>query len=119
MAAMGGSDVVAVGEHRLLREEWGKLIVGPRQHFLGGAVEFRRTLIKFSVQMGFEFVFLKNSPTRVTAVCSYRVDKYCPWRIQAVEDLTDRSFCISSYERNVWECIWECVAEEDKSSHYI
>lgn len=92
VAASGGSDMVAVGDHRLLREEWHKLIVGPGQCFPEVAVEFRRALIKFSVQKGFEFVFLKNGPTRVTAACSFRGDKCCPWRIQTVEDVTDRSF---------------------------
>lgn len=31
VAAAGGSDVVALDDHRLLREEWRKLIVGPGQ----------------------------------------------------------------------------------------
>lgn len=93
-------EIVPVGEHRLLREERRKLIAGPGQRFPGGAVEFRRALIKFSVQMGFEFVFLKNGPKRVSAACKMRNEKCCPWRILAVEDETDRSFSISSYERN-------------------
>lgn len=89
-----------IAGHKLCSDEWRTLISGPGQRFLGGAVEFRRSLIKYSIQMGFEFVFLRNGPKRVSAACSYRVEKGCPWRIHAVEDVIDGVFCISLYERN-------------------
>lgn len=60
----------------------------------------RRALIKYSVQVGFDFVFLKNGPKLVTMACRMRVKKGCPWRIHTVEDIADRAFCISFYERN-------------------
>lgn len=63
-------------------------------------MEFRRALIKNSVEVGFEFKFLKNDPTRVTAVCKLRDDKGCPWRIHVVVDVADQSFRISTYKRN-------------------
>lgn len=92
--------VVVPNGQRLRSEEWRHLIAGPGQRFSGGVVEFRRALIKYSVQVGFEFKFLKNDPARVTAVCKTRGETECPWRIHAVIDMADSSFRISSYDRN-------------------
>lgn len=64
IAASGVRLVIGAGEHKLMSEEWRLLIVGPGQCFPGGAVEFRRALIKYSVQVGFEFVLLKNGLRR-------------------------------------------------------
>lgn len=96
----GGAVVVGSGEKKFLSEEWRLLISGPGQRFQGGAVQFRRALIKYSVQVGFEFDFLKNGPKRVTAACRFRSEKQCPWRIQAIQDATDGAFVITSYERS-------------------
>lgn len=87
-------------ERELSNDEWRLLITGPGQRFPDGALKFQRALIKYFVQMGFEFVFLNNGRTRVTAACMFRVEKGCFWRIHAVEDKADESFYISLYERN-------------------
>lgn len=87
-------------ERELSNDEWRLLITGPGQRFPDGAVKFQRALIKYFVQMGFEFVFLNNERTRVTAACMFRVEKWCFWRIHVVDDKADESFYISLYERN-------------------
>lgn len=63
-------------------------------------MEFRRALIKYSVQVGFEFRLVKNDNSRVTAVCGKSRESGCPWRIHAVVDQADQGFHISTYERN-------------------
>lgn len=93
------AEVVGMTVQKLRSDEWRHLISGPGQRFCEGAKEFRRALIKYSVQMGFEFRFLKNDTSRVTAVCSKSGDG-CPWRIHAVSELPCKSFRISTYERN-------------------
>lgn len=100
-AGCRGNDSAVGGfsAQRLRSDEWRHLVIGPGQRFPDGAKEFRRALIKYSVQMGFEFKFLKNDASRVTAVCAKRGDG-CPWRIHAVTELPERSFRISTYERN-------------------
>lgn len=89
-----------VGGQRLRSEEWRHLIVGPGQRFPGGAVDFRMALIKYSVQVGFDFKLLKNCKSRVTAVCAKREETGCLWRIHAVLDSVDQAFRISMYEHN-------------------
>lgn len=92
-------DLRVVGGERLRSDDWRHLITRPGQRFPDGAWGFRRALIKYSVQMGFEFRYVKNCASRVTAVCA-RHDSGCPWRIHAVRELVDKAFRISTYERN-------------------
>lgn len=70
--------------------------------------------------MGFEFEFVKNGRKRVTAVCRFRVEKDCPWRIQAVEDATDGAFCISSYDRtHTCGTVFGAVSRKRLNHHII
>lgn len=88
----------ALSGRKLRSDEWRRLIVGPGQRFPDGAREFRRALIKYSVQIGFEFRFVKNETSRVIDVCAKSGDG-CFWRIHAVKELADEAFRISTYER--------------------
>ncbi|XP_028060256.1 uncharacterized protein LOC114263872 [Camellia sinensis] len=49
--------------------------------FEGVIVEFRNALSKFSIECGFEFIFVKNDTVRVTAQCLFRETKCCMWNI--------------------------------------
>ena len=62
---------------------WANAITGVGQRFSGGAVEFRTSLQKFSIQHGFKFEFKKNCKDRITVVCSKRYELGCQWRIHA------------------------------------
>lgn len=49
--------VVGMPDHKLMSEEWRLLIARAGQRFPRGAVQFQGALIKYSVQVGFEFFF--------------------------------------------------------------
>ncbi|XP_012839253.1 PREDICTED: uncharacterized protein LOC105959659 [Erythranthe guttata] len=57
---------------RLLSADWAYLIKDVGQGLEGGVREFRKSLIKYSIEMGFEFLYVKNETTRVTAVCRFK-----------------------------------------------
>ena len=48
----------------------------------GGAVDFREFLMAYQIQKGYELIFLKNSSSRVTVVCS-STSIGCPFKIHA------------------------------------
>ncbi|KAG5565941.1 hypothetical protein RHGRI_001761 [Rhododendron griersonianum] len=54
----------------LLSAGWRELIREVNQKFVGGVVEFREALAKFTIHHGFEYDFVKNDQERVTAVCN-------------------------------------------------
>ncbi|XP_012833673.1 PREDICTED: uncharacterized protein LOC105954548 [Erythranthe guttata] len=85
---------------RLLSAEWANLIKHEGQEFAGGADEFRKSLVKFSVEIGFEYVYLKNETCRVTAECRFKDEKQCPWRIHASVDKSNNYFYIRNYNNN-------------------
>ncbi|XP_028093424.1 uncharacterized protein LOC114293541 [Camellia sinensis] len=47
------------------------------QRFVGGAQEFRDVLCKYAIQCGFQFTYVKNKTTKVTAVCAMRDERGC------------------------------------------
>ncbi|XP_028059341.1 uncharacterized protein LOC114263046 [Camellia sinensis] len=51
------------------------------EKFEGRIVEFRNALLKFSIECGFEFIFVKNDKVRVTAQCLFRETKGCMWNV--------------------------------------
>ncbi|KAL8483520.1 hypothetical protein ACS0TY_026273 [Phlomoides rotata] len=54
---------------------WANIIdEGVGQQFVGGAVEFRKELIKYSTRNGFSFKYIRNDTRYIHAVCSEEVD---------------------------------------------
>lgn len=53
--------------NNLINCDWRKLIDDVGQDFFGVAESFRKALVKFSVEVGFEFTYVKNDLDRVTA----------------------------------------------------
>ncbi|XP_028094256.1 uncharacterized protein LOC114294332 [Camellia sinensis] len=64
------------------------------QRFIGGAKDFRTALYKYAIEIGFEFVYVKNEKCRVTAVCSMRESKACLWRVHASLESANNFFYI-------------------------
>lgn len=64
------------------------------QRFTGGAKDFRTALCKYAIEIGFEFVYVKNEKCRVTAVCSMRESKACLWRVHASLESANNFFYI-------------------------
>ncbi|KAL8552189.1 hypothetical protein ACS0TY_001036 [Phlomoides rotata] len=70
----------------LLSDAWANIIeecVG--QQFVGGAVEFRKELIKYSTRNGFSFKYIRNDRRYIHAVCTQEVyvEGGCGWFIKA------------------------------------
>ncbi|XP_012857593.1 PREDICTED: uncharacterized protein LOC105976877 [Erythranthe guttata] len=89
-----------LGGKRLLSAEWANLIKDAGQAFVGGADEFRKSLVKFSIEIGFEYVYVKNESSRVTAECRFKHDKQCAWRIHASIDKANNNFYIRKYDKH-------------------
>ncbi|KAL7161560.1 hypothetical protein ACSBR2_042097 [Camellia fascicularis] len=68
-------------EMTLLSSRWVNGIAHVGQRFIGGAKDFRTVLCKYAIEIGFEFVYLKNEKCRVTTMCSIRESKGCLWRV--------------------------------------
>ncbi|XP_012839271.1 PREDICTED: uncharacterized protein LOC105959677 [Erythranthe guttata] len=96
----GGLNTVTPPERHLLSMSWANLIKDVGQVFAGGASEFRKALCKFSVEVGFDFNYVKNERVRVTAVCEYRSSKNCMWRIHASIEKANGFFYIRKYEKH-------------------
>lgn len=79
---------------RLRSEEWREMIRGVGQCFPAGAVEFRKALAMYSVQVGFKYKLLRNDRTRVTAECKLNSENGCQWRIHASMNDSDKAFYI-------------------------
>ncbi|XP_028107822.1 uncharacterized protein LOC114306739 [Camellia sinensis] len=64
------------------------------QRFIGCAKDFWTALCKYAVEIGFEFVYVKNEKCRVTAMCSMRESKACLWRVHASLESANNFFYI-------------------------
>ncbi|KAL7210266.1 hypothetical protein ACSBR1_031768 [Camellia fascicularis] len=62
-------------ERTLLSSGWVNGITHVGQRFIGGAKDIRIVLCKYAIEIGFEFVYLKNEKCRVIVVCSMRKSK--------------------------------------------
>ncbi|KAL7218919.1 hypothetical protein ACSBR2_012062 [Camellia fascicularis] len=81
-------------ERTLLSCGWVNGITHLCQRFIGGAKDFRTTLCKYTIKIGFEFVFVKNEKCGVTVVCSMRESKGCLWRVHASLESVNNFFYI-------------------------
>lgn len=82
---------------KLLSFDWRYLIREEGQVFPGGVEEFRKALVKFSVELGFEYRCLKNEQSRVYAECKLKDETNCRWEIRATLDRVTDFFVIRSY----------------------
>ncbi|OVA04854.1 hypothetical protein BVC80_869g17 [Macleaya cordata] len=62
------------------------------QTFPGGAEQFRTTLLKYSIEIGFKVHMLKNDKSRITAICGLKEVTGCNWRVHASCPLNHPSF---------------------------
>ncbi|XP_012853666.1 PREDICTED: uncharacterized protein LOC105973193 [Erythranthe guttata] len=90
-------DAVVEGK-KLLSADWIYLIKDVGQVFEGGVADFRKA--KFSIEMGFEYEYIKNESYRVTAVCKYKHEKQCCWRIHASVDKYSKFCSIRTYDKH-------------------
>lgn len=91
------------GGKTLLSAEWAKLIEYEGQVFPGGANEFRKSLIKYSIEVGFGYKYLKNEPDRVMAECKFKLTAKCEWKIHATRDRPRPDFILRTFN-NVHNC---------------
>ena len=50
---------------------------------MDGVAEFRNVLCRFSIEVGFEIVYVKNDKAMVTVECSRNHSKGCKWCVHA------------------------------------
>lgn len=90
-------------ENSLMSASWSKLIDHEGQVYPGGAKEFRKALIKYSTQVGFEFKYLRNEPDRVTAECKLKNSADCGWKVHAIKVRAGNAMVIHTLN-NVHNC---------------
>ncbi|XP_028116096.1 uncharacterized protein LOC114313866 [Camellia sinensis] len=90
-------------EKVLLSAGWAVSITHVGQKFEGGIVEFRNALSMFSIECGFEFIFVKNDKVRVTAQCLFRETKGCMWNVHGRVENANGFFYIRKLN-NVHTC---------------
>ncbi|KAI8550162.1 hypothetical protein RHMOL_Rhmol06G0083500 [Rhododendron molle] len=87
-------------ETSYLTEAWADLIEGVGQEFPKGVKEFRKVLVRYAIENGFMYRFVKNDQLRVTAVC---VIEGCGWHVHAIVNRTNGVFHIKKCH-NVHNC---------------
>ncbi|XP_012846418.1 PREDICTED: uncharacterized protein LOC105966411 [Erythranthe guttata] len=91
----GGSQ----NERTMLSAKWSYVIQDVGQVFEEGVENFRKCLVKFAYQCGFQFEYLKNDKRRVTAVCKYKEAKVFPWRIHTFVNINNGFFYIRTFNK--------------------
>ncbi|XP_028082753.1 uncharacterized protein LOC114284080 [Camellia sinensis] len=81
-------------ERTLLFCGWVNGITHVGQRLIEGAKDFRTALCKYAIEIGFEFVYVKNKKCRVTTVCSMRESKACLWRVHVSLESANNFFYI-------------------------
>ncbi|XP_058214882.1 uncharacterized protein LOC131326208 [Rhododendron vialii] len=85
-------------ETKRLSADWAYLISHVGQEFRGGVKDFRLSLCKYAIEVGFRFKYLKNDQSRVTAECAFKADG-CKWFVHAILDKSNQFFCIKELEK--------------------
>ncbi|KAK9290936.1 hypothetical protein L1049_009116 [Liquidambar formosana] len=62
---------------------WAHLIKNVGQCFKDGVKGFRVELRKYSVEIGFNYDFVRNESDRVTTVCRMKEQRGCEWQVHA------------------------------------
>ncbi|CAN6551942.1 unnamed protein product [Malus baccata var. baccata] len=86
-----------------LSHAWRNYISHVGQEFPGGVKEFRQRLMKYAVEKGFRYVYVRNDSERVIAECFNKDDEGCVWRVHAILNRPSRLFYIKSMN-NVHTC---------------
>lgn len=60
--------------------------------FEGGAKDFRDKLVKYSIGLGFKFVYLKTEKFRVNAECIKKTSEVRKWRVHESVSLCNEFF---------------------------
>ncbi|KAK9279492.1 hypothetical protein L1049_013171 [Liquidambar formosana] len=90
-------------EKTLLSASWVNLIKKVGQCFKDGVVEFRESLRKYSVEIGFDYDYVRNEPGRVTAECKMKERRGCMWQVHARMERSNGCFYIRELN-NVHTC---------------
>ncbi|KAM1464420.1 hypothetical protein ACFX2K_043631 [Malus domestica] len=86
-----------------LSHAWRNYISHVGQEFPGGVKEFRQRLMKYAVEKGFRYVYVRNDSERVTTECFNKDDEGCVWLVHAILNRPSRLFYIKSLN-NVHTC---------------
>ncbi|XP_070668839.1 uncharacterized protein [Malus domestica] len=86
-----------------LSHAWRNYISHVGQEFPGGVKEFRQRLMKYAVEKGFRYVYVRNDSERVTAECFNKDDEGCVWHVHAILNRPSKLFYIKSLN-NVHTC---------------
>ena len=82
-----------------ITDAWANGITHVNQEFIGGANEFRKTLCKYAIGLGFNFKYVRNDMGRVTAKYAMKETKGCPWRIHASLQKSTGFFYVKRFNR--------------------
>ena len=85
-------------EKILLSSGWASGIRDVGQRFEGGVTEFRSVLCRYSIEVGFGFVYVKNEKVRVIAECFCSNSMGCRWRVHASIEKSTSHFCIRTLD---------------------
>ncbi|KAM1529145.1 hypothetical protein ACFX1Z_018389 [Malus domestica] len=97
--------------HRYATNEWQSYISYEDQSYKDGAIEFRRKLTQYSIEVGFVFQFTRNYWKRVTVVCSKKMSEGCQWHVHAVVQQPIGCFIIKKLN-NIHTCIG-CIRQKE------
>lgn len=98
-------------KRKYMSSEWNDYIFRIGQFFTGGAVEFRDKLCKYAVENGFQFRYMKNDKSRITAVCAKKIKESCQWYVHASLRQSNNFFYITKLN-NEHTCV--CVVRHQK-----
>ncbi|KAL8470971.1 hypothetical protein ACS0TY_033516 [Phlomoides rotata] len=76
--------------------------------FIGGAVEFRKELIKYTKKLGFKFKYARNEKRYIHAVCE---ESHCDWFIKAKRNLINDHFVVDKANL-VHQCVGNLVMQQ-------
>lgn len=82
-----------------LSASWSNLIDYEGQEFPGGANEFRKSLIKFSTELGFDYKYVRNEPERITAECIKKKAANCGWMVHAIKRRNSNEMVIRKFNK--------------------
>jgi hypothetical protein len=74
--------------------EWSDYIKEVGQKFRGGVVDFREKLLKYAIEVGFRFVYVKNDADRVVVDCFNKLRDGCKWHVSGYTSSANGFFYI-------------------------
>ena len=83
--------------------EWSDYIKEVGQKFRGGVVDFREKLLKYAIEVGFRFVYVKNDADRIVVDCFNKLRDGCKWHVSGYTSSANGFFYIRELH-NVHTC---------------